>query len=218
MAYIEWDKILKDDSSTVSTEFKAIAEQLVKTMLLSVFNSDFEKHTISTSSPELHDIGNNQATLILKNFPVITFTELKDNVRDDDNVTALVENTDFVVDYTCGIVKIAPTIEASNLLRRITTFTVGPAMVSVAYVYGYESIPDDIQGFINVWASQLYKTFQKTFQNINDAVEIEMADYRKKIGTVAQSLLATNTYVMSMLPGLKSNYANYVELGTKPRY
>lgn len=89
--------------------------------------------TSTVYTEELYD-GTSSYDLVLKNYPVITFTKLEvNNSVDNSDNWEEIDSSDYWVDETIG------------LIHKTSTFILGKQRYRATYTAGYASIPDDIQ-------------------------------------------------------------------------
>lgn len=219
MAYVDWD-LVAGDGTIPSASDKAIIEQQVGVFLIATFGQDFLEHSVLVSDSELHTIGVNQNFIIAKNFPIISIQKLKDNIVNNISPTELTEGENFTVRKCSGLITLIQPIDGINNLENFGDrfyFTQGVNSVSLAYTYGFVTLPTDIQGLVNISASFLYKAIKKSSSS-GDFTEIEMGDFRKKVGQgkITDSVsLYENGLINTMIPMLRSKYGNFVSLGTQ---
>lgn len=216
--YIDFDKakVLSGISDTLTTAIKdAIVEWVENLKIKLLLGTDFNSKVISTSNPELYSIKDFQDSIVLKNFPIISVTRLRDNIR-ATSPTTLVENTDFVIDKATGtiyIIKNEDNITNGTLDVSGYYFTSGINTVDIAYVYGWSAIPDDVKSFATVYASKILRMWSK-FANTGDVESFTMGDYSEKVGQWSKVVDSQfDPIINESIIALKSKYKNYITLG-----
>lgn len=91
--------------------------------------------------------GTDNTELKLKNFPVITFTQLDRNrVTDNTDDWETIDADDYWVDTDTGII------------TKISDFTTGTKNYRATYTAGYASVPDDVQLAVMMIVSEFLNT------------------------------------------------------------
>ncbi len=216
--YIDFTKAksLAGINDTLTDAIKdAITEWVENLKIKLILGTDFSSGSVTTSDPELHSISEFQDSIILKKFPVISVSRLRDNIRASSPKT-LVENTDFAIDKNIGAIYIIrntdniynDTIDISGYY-----FTTGINTVDVAYTYGWSDIPEDIKSFAIVYAAKILRMWSK-FTNAGDTIEFSMGDYSEKVGQWDKVIdNQFDPIINESLIALKSKYKNYITLG-----
>jgi hypothetical protein len=192
--YITWSKAigLSGKTETEIAAAKEIIIEWVEKIGIELFlGRDFAETIISTNDPELHNIGDNQDTIILKNFPVVSISRLRDNIQSSvaADIKTLIEHTDFEVDKDSGIVQLIK--NSSNSIfsdcNCLGYFTEGRNTVDVAYTHGFDTIPNDICAYADILAAKIISLWDNIV-NKGGVESFRMADYEESIGNLLSNI------------------------------
>lgn len=183
MSYINWTNVLNlARISSLEDEVKTAIEEWVESIGIDIeLGRNFLSNEIATDSPEIHSINDDYVnSIILKNYPVIEITRLRDNINADNtsDIVTLEEHTNFEVELEKGIIHIVDAF-GSTIMPMKTYFTKGINTVDVAYTYGYLSVPDDIIAFADLIAVRVSKIWNDVFGE--KGVDFKMGDYEEKL-------------------------------------
>ena len=218
--YIDWDyasSVVGVSAAGLTDDVKdAIIQEVEWLMIDSILGGgmSFDKvYEVDSAAPELHSIGLQQSFIILKKFPVVSVTRLRDNIRSSVSVVTLTEGVDFEVNKDTGVINLVNS-EQGSLANVVSFFTKGHSTVDVSYVYGFSSVPNDIKAFANLLAAKSIKSWY-LFDNGDVSGSFTMGDYTEKVGEWSRQLADRFGPTISMaLSSLKAKYSNIVPIGT----
>jgi len=186
--YITWATAVALSGKTevdLTDSVKNAIVDYVETIGIELFlNRDFSLHEITISNPELHSPDKYQDNIMLKHYPVVTITRLRDNIHAslEADITTLVEHANFEVQKDNGIIKLIYDSD-DELIEPIVFFTSGTNTVDVAYTYGYSTPPDDIKAFANLLAAKIIKIWE-FMDGSSNMVSYKMGNYEEKFNEI----------------------------------
>ena len=138
------------------------------------------------SAAEFYDIKNdNQTELILKNFPVVSFTKLTDTFQADDAVEV---NSDcYIIDNDSGILQLVTAYKTISGNDVINLFSKGFNSVKAEYTYGYENVPSIIGNIANLMIAKWVK-MEEQQANADGLKSVSIGDYKETFDTAFMSL------------------------------
>lgn len=136
-------------------------------------NRTFNDYVI-TEKTEFLDAREN-AKLFLDEFPVISITSIETTTNNSD-YTALVENTDYYIDQSLGI------IYSGDGIPLAINITYNPTNIRIIYTAGYPDLPEDLKiailDLVEYYREEQY-TPRKSFSNNS----IENLGFRETAGS-----------------------------------
>lgn len=217
--YIDWDiaKSLSGIDDTLDDTIKSAISQWVEDIQIKLLlNADFSVTVVGSDNPEMYNIGEFQNAITLKNFPVISVSRVRDNIR-ATTPTTLVEDTNYTIVKETGTVflidSVKDNIVIGNDFANNNYFTEGINIVDVCYSYGYAAIPDDVKAYANMNAAKVLKLWSR-LKNSGDVDSFTMGDYTEKIGMWGNSADSKfDPLIIAAQIALNSKYKNAVSLG-----
>jgi len=134
---------------------------------------DFYSHDSDT---EYYDIVDSQSVLLLRNYPVLALTQLRDNVNGIYTQTPTTIDDDYHLESEAGIITLLGGTQSY--------FTTGKANADVEYTYGYSSTPVEVRMLANMlvaFRAQIY-LLEKNGESIFGLQSLQIADYRETFG------------------------------------
>ena len=190
--YITWETAVALSGKSIvdlNDNIKNAIVDYVETIGIELFlGRDFTSHDITIINPELHSPNSNQQSIILKNYPVISITRLRDNIHVslESSISTLVEHVNFEVIKDTGIIKLIYDSD-EEIIEPILFFTSGTNTVDVAYTYGFETPPDDIKAFANLLASKIIKLWEY-MDGTTNLKSYKMANYEQRVIDIVKSV------------------------------
>ena len=215
--YIDFDVAIKLAGLTLldvndANLQEAIVNYVENLSIDAVFGRDFLMDEITTSNPELHNIGENQNTIITKHFPIISVTRLRTNIRAtvSSSVLTLTEHTNFEIDKNAGLIHLIIAEEMTDIMKTIEYFVEGYNSTDVCYTYGYLTPPSDIIAYANIMAAKILRAYKNWEIDVSsNTISLTMGDYTEKVSDWARQMNDVyDTILNKSLLMLLNKYAN----------